>query len=87
MSYSWHDLAGLLGVGLIVFAYLLLQLNKLPSSSPSFSLLNAIGALLVIVSLIFDFNLAAFLMEAFWFVLSLFGFLRPIISKSTTVKT
>ncbi len=86
MSYSWHDLAGLIGVGLIVFAYLLLQLNKLPSSAPSFSLLNAIGALLVIVSLIFDFNLAAFLMEAFWFLLSLFGFLRPIISKSRTVK-
>ncbi len=86
MSYSWHDLAGLIGVGLIVFAYLLLQLNKLPSSAPSFSLLNAIGALLVIVSLIFDFNLAAFLMEAFWFLLSLFGLLRPILSKSTTVK-
>jgi hypothetical protein len=87
VSYSWHDLAGLIGVGLIVFAYLLLQLNKLPSSAPSFSLLNAMGALLVIVSLIFDFNLAAFLMEAFWFLLSLFGFLRAIISKSTTVKT
>ena len=44
MNYSWFDLAGLVGVVLIVIAYLLLQLGKLPSSAPSYSLLNAIGA-------------------------------------------
>jgi hypothetical protein len=78
---SWFDLVGFTGVVLIVVAYLLLQLNKLPSSAPAYSLLNALGALLVIVSLLFDFNLAAFLMEAFWFLISLFGLLRPIISR------
>lgn len=81
MNYGWFDIAGLVGVVLIVIAYLLLQLGKLPSSSPSFSLLNALGALLVMVSLVFDFNLAAFLMEAFWFLISLFGLLRPLYSK------
>ena len=82
MNYGWFDIAGLTGVVLIVIAYLLLQLGKLPSSSPIFSLMNALGAFLVMVSLIFDFNLAAFLMEAFWFVLSLFGLLRPLYSKT-----
>lgn len=81
MSLSWFDLAGFIGVVLIVIAYLLLQLNKLPSSAQSYSLLNAVGALLVIVSLLFDFNLAAFLMEAFWFLISLIGLLRPIVSR------
>jgi hypothetical protein len=71
LSLSWFDLAGFTGVVLIVIAYLLLQLNKLPSSAPAYSLLNAIGAFLVMVSLVFDFNLSAFLMEAFWFVISL----------------
>lgn len=81
MSYSWFDLAGLVGVVIIVIAYLMLQLGKLPSSAPSYSLMNAIGAFLVMVSLLFDFNLAAFLMEAFWFLISLFGLLRPRFSK------
>jgi hypothetical protein len=51
MNFTLFDLAGFIGVLLIVVAYLLLQLDKLPSSSPSYSLLNAAGALLIIVSL------------------------------------
>lgn len=84
MNLSWFDLAGFAGVVLIVIAYLLLQLNKLPSSAPAYSLFNAIGAFLVMVSLVFDFNLSAFLMEAFWFLISLFGLFRSVISKSAT---
>ena len=59
------DLAGFIGVVMIVIAYLLLQLDKLPSSSLSYSLLNAAGALLIIISLIFKFNLSAFIVEVF----------------------
>jgi hypothetical protein len=84
VNLSWFDFAGFAGVVLIVIAYLLLQLNKLPSSAPAYSLLNAIGAFLVMVSLVFDFNLSAFLMEAFWFLISLFGLFRSGISKSAT---
>lgn len=82
MNLSWFDLTGFVGVLLIVVAYLLLQLNKLPSSAPSYSFLNAVGALLVMVSLLFDFNLSAFLMETFWFLISLLGLFRAIFSKS-----
>jgi hypothetical protein len=82
LNLSWFDLPGFVGVVLIVIAYLLLQLNKLLSSAPAFSLLNAIGAFLVMVSLVFDFNLSAFLMEAFWCLISLLGFFRAILSKS-----
>ena len=81
MNLSWFDLMGFLGVVVIVIAYLLLQLNKLPSSAPAYSLLNALGAFLVMISLVFDFNLSAFLMEAFWFLISLFGFVRSVWSK------
>jgi len=77
---TWFDLAGSIGVLMIVIAYLLLELDKLPSSSPSYSLLNAGGALLIIVSLIFKFNLSAFVVEAFWFAISLLGLWRSLIS-------
>lgn len=79
---SWFDIAGLAGVVLIIIAYLLLQLGKLPSTALSYSLLNASGAFLVMVSLFFDFNLSAFLMEALWFLISLFGLLRPWFSRT-----
>ena len=73
MNFDLFDLAGFIGVLLIVTAYLLLQLDKLPSSSLSFSLLNAAGSLLIIFSLIFKFNVSAFLIEVFWFLISLIG--------------
>jgi hypothetical protein len=76
MSLQLFDLVGFIGVVLIIVAYLLLQLEKLPSSSPRYSLMNAAGALLIIVSLIFAFNLSAFIVEAFWFLISLMGLWR-----------
>jgi hypothetical protein len=82
VSYHWFDLIGTAGVLLIVVAYALLQLDRLRSSAVSFSLMNAMGALLIMVSLIFNFNLSAFLMEFFWFVISLFGAVRRIMSQT-----
>jgi len=76
MSFNLFDLAGFVGVLLIVIAYLLLQLDRLPSSSLSFSLLNAAGSLLIMLSLIFKFNVSAFLIEVFWFLISLIGLSR-----------
>ena len=78
MSFHLFDLAGFIGVVLIIVAYLLLQLEKLPSSSARYSLLNAAGALLIIVSLIFAFNLAAFIVEVFWFLISLVGLWKAL---------
>lgn len=85
MDYSWFDLVGNIGVLLMVIAYLLLQLEKLSSSSVTYLLLNAVGAVLVIVSLIFRFNLSAFLMEAFWLLISLFGMTKSLFSKPRAV--
>ena len=76
MKYSFTDFLGNVGVLLITIDYLLLQLDRIGSNSLSYSLLNAIGASLIIISLIFNFNLSAFLMEAIWVVISLFGLYR-----------
>ncbi len=82
MDYSWFDLIGNIGVLMMVIAYLLLQLEKLSSSAVSYLVLNTIGAVLVIISLKFRFNLSAFLMEAFWLLISLFGLAKPLFPKS-----
>ncbi|MDD3769195.1 MAG: hypothetical protein PHV10_01140 [Sulfuricurvum sp.] len=76
MELSLTDLIGIFGVVLIVIAYILLQVEKMGARDLSFSLLNAIGALLIIVSLMFDWNLASFLMEFIWLMISLYGILK-----------
>ena len=81
MDYSWFDLVGNIGVLLMVIAYLLLQLEKLSSAALSYLLLNAVGAMLVMISLMFRFNLSAFLMEAFWLLISLYGLAKPLLSR------
>ena len=73
MNYSWFDLVGNVGVLLMVVAYLLLQLEKVSGANVSYLLLNAAGAIMVMISLAFSFNLSAFLMEAFWLLISLYG--------------
>jgi hypothetical protein len=75
----WYDLAGNLGVILIVAAYLLLQLERVASSSVSYLAGNATGAALILLSLVYEFNLPAFLMEAFWLAISVMGLVRRAI--------
>lgn len=72
------DIVGLVGVGLIVGAYILLQAGRLSSENPWFSLVNALGAALVLVSLWFEFNLSAAVVEGFWLVVSLYGLWRAL---------
>ena len=81
MDYGWFDVVGNIGVLMMVIAYLLLQLEKLSGSSVSYLLLNAVGAILVMISLLFRFNFSAFLMEAFWLLISLYGLTRTLLSK------
>ena len=76
MSYGLLDLIGNIGVVALVVAYLMLQLNKLSSDGLAYSLLNAVGASLIIVSLVYDFNLSALLMEVFWVLISFVGIYR-----------
>ena len=76
MHYGWLDLVGNLGVLLIVGAYLWLQLERISAKNVWFSAVNALGAALIIVSLLDKFNLSALLMEGFWLVISLFGLVK-----------
>lgn len=73
MEFSFYDLVGSVGVALIILTYILLQLEKIGSKNLLYSVLNAIGAALIIFSLYFDFNFSAFIIEFFWLIISLFG--------------
>jgi hypothetical protein len=76
MSYGPLDLVGNIGVVILMITYLMLQLNQLSSDSLAYSVLNAAGAGLIVISLLFDFNLSALLMEVFWVLISFVGIYR-----------
>lgn len=76
MHYAFHDFIGNIGLVLLLGTYLLLQLGKIDSTRLLYSLLNALASLLIGTSLLFAFNMSAFLVEAFWFVISLYGVAR-----------
>jgi hypothetical protein len=75
-SMSVPDLIGLVGVVAYLSAYGLLQLGILKAEDLRYALLNALGALLILYSLIFDFNLASFVTQAAWLVLTPLGYIR-----------
>jgi hypothetical protein len=87
MSYGPLDLVGNIGVVILMITYLMLQLNKLSSDSLSYSVLNAVGAGLIVISLLFDFNLSALLMEVFWVLISFVGIYRYFRLKSLRSQT
>jgi hypothetical protein len=76
MDYGPLDFVGNAGVVVLVITYLMLQLNKLSSDGLAYSVLNAVGAGLIVVSLLFDFNLSALVIEVFWVLISLVGIYR-----------
>ena len=68
-----YDIIGTFGVGIIVVTYILLQVERIRSEHVLYSILNAIGALLILISLYYSFNFPSFIVEFFWLLISLFG--------------
>jgi multidrug transporter EmrE-like cation transporter len=76
MDYPLHNVIGNLGVVMIVGSYFLVQIGKMSATGLLYTLLNGIGAAFIMVSLYFDFNLSAFIVEVFWILISLVGMAR-----------
>ena len=73
MPVAWYDILGTAGVAIIILTYILLQLERIRSGQLLYSLLNAVGASLILISLYYDFNFPSFIVEFFWLLISLFG--------------
>ena len=68
-----HDVIGIIGVFFILTSYVLLQLEKLKAKSLLYSITNLFGAILILFSLFYNWNLASVIIEIFWILISLFG--------------
>lgn len=76
MDYGWYDLVGNLGVACVLGCYFFAQTGRMDISRPAYSLWNGAGALLILVSLLYNFNLSSFIIEIAWLLISAYGLLR-----------
>ncbi|KZN39050.1 hypothetical protein A7985_09895 [Pseudoalteromonas luteoviolacea] len=67
------DVIGMTGTFLVVGAFFLLQLEKVAPDGLKYNLMNLSGAILLLISLCYNFNLASFVIELFWIAASLIG--------------
>src|SRR5688572_1270230 len=74
-----HDALGLVGVLIILISYILLQTGHFHPFQLRYSILNLVGSLGILISLIFgDWNLSAALIEIFWCLISIYGVVKRV---------
>lgn len=69
---------GLVGVALVLIAYFFLSTGRWISDSLQFQCYNLIGAILILYSLWFHWNLSSVVIEIAWITISLVGIFRII---------
>tara|TARA_Y100001937_G_scaffold121491_1_gene180356 strand:- start:941 stop:1192 length:252 start_codon:yes stop_codon:yes gene_type:complete len=70
---SIPDIIGFSGVALLIITYALLQLERIDPKGFWYSFNNMVVAILVSVSLYYTPNLASWVIEIFWFLISVYG--------------
>ncbi len=84
---GFSDIIGLIGVSLLISTYGLLQFDSIDPKGFWYSFNNMIVAILVTVSLVYNFNLASMVIEIFWFSLSLYGLIKYVIRQNKRTNT
>lgn len=76
MNLQWYDWIGITGTLMVLGAFLLLQAGRLSGTGIVYQLLNLFGAGGVLLSLLGSFNVAVFLLELAWMLISGYGMVR-----------
>ncbi len=72
------DILGIIGVVCFLAAYFMLQKGTVTHNGFPYLGLNLAGSLLVMISLLVHWNLPAFLLEAAWALISIYGIYKHI---------
>ena len=68
-----YDIVGFAGAAVFVIAYFANQQRWLPSEDWRYPFANLVGAVLILVSLVFEWNYPSVVIEVFWALISLYG--------------
>jgi hypothetical protein len=80
------DAIGLIGVIAYLSAYGLLQMGILKVEDGRYALLNGLGAMAILYSLIFDFNLPSFITQTAWLILTIVGYVRLRLKRQSSFR-
>lgn len=75
---AYANIIGNIGVVCFLVAYFLLQKGKIMHTGVCYLGLNLAGSLMLIVSLLIHWNLPAFLLEAAWALISIYGIYKHL---------
>lgn len=78
---NFYDVIGLFGAFLILLAYVLILTKKLSAENLSYAVLNLLGGVMILYSLLYAWNLPAVIIEVAWISVSVFGIFKWVIKK------
>ena len=78
MQLDLYNVAGVVGAVLVILVYFATQQRWLSAEDWRFPFANLLGAGFILVSLMADCNLAAFVVEVFWVLISLYGLAQSL---------
>ncbi len=76
MNVDFFDITGIIGVALSIYCYARVQWQRDYAKRLRYSLLNLLSAVLLAVSLLHKWNLASFIGNGCWLLISLYGVYR-----------
>lgn len=85
-TYDWADFVGNIGVALLIGSYAMLQFEKIDPKGLWYSFINLCVAILLMISLYHKPNLSGIIIEAFWFVLSIYGLIKYFKSRQSNTQ-
>lgn len=84
MLLLFFNVIGLIGVGLVLLAYLLLQMHRLKAADLIYSIMNFFGSGLILISLFYQWNLSAAIVEGAWVIISAYGIGKTLAARKRT---
>ena len=88
MAFDYNDIMdaiSILSVIAFLVPFIMLQLHKISVLNPMYSLMNLIGSVLILITMVRDFNLAACMCNIVWGFFSLYGVFKVWIRGKTKV--
>lgn len=79
MLAEFANVIGIIGVVIVLIAYGLLQTRKIDPKAIPFSFLNLIGSVFITYSLLYYWNLASFIIEIAWILISSYGLYEALL--------
>lgn len=76
MEMDIYNIIGFFGAFIYMFSYFLLQAKHITSEGVEYTILNLLGAIFILISLIEHFNLPSLILQVIWIGISIYGLIK-----------